>query len=859
MPDGDGRPDIHAADSTTAGLLWRRRTLEQVVLGLSIAAIVYLIVQVIQDIPFAVISRSVVAKYVIVVIALLGGAASVALARRVSVDLGAALYLALLFLLLMIAGSPTGYVARGDAIWFAVVVLASGLLLRPWATFVTAGITIVVLFLIAVIGNLSLESVLSPAILVAAVAFLAWMYARNLERSTVRLAQTLDRVSRSKADLRNLFVTNPLPMSLSDPNTARLLDVNEAALRTYGYARDEMLALSASDILIPNPDRLSETSVQPDAWPHAEEQRHRTKDGRTLDLIVSTHLMEFAGRTVVLAIAQDITERKRTEEQYRLMSRVVAESPISIVIMRHTGEIDYVNPRFEELMGIPAEAMRGRAWDALLQATDTPNAGTEIIDALQSGETWRGEIRAVGADNAPRWFSLVVSPLAATPESLPYIVAMAEDVTARREAEIALHALTEELEQRVAQRTAELAHANIELERSSRHKDEFLAMMSHELRTPLTGILGGAEALAMDDNGTLDDRQRHLVELIDKNGAHLLDIVNTILDLSRIDAGRLSLNVQQIDAAQICADSLRFVQERAGQKKISIGFTCNPFDLEVSVDPLRMRQMLVNLLDNAIKFTPEGGAVDLEVVAVPEDETVHFHVRDTGIGIEPDQMARLFKPFSQVDSRLNRNYDGAGLGLALVTRLIELHGGSVGAESVPGQGSKFTIVLPMQRHLNEHGEVAGPTKHSARPVVSLESALGRRPSILLAEDSPSSIDITIACLEAAGCDVRVVQNGEQAVLAAIEWRPDLILMDIQMPILDGIEATRRIRALADPAPAGVPIVALTALAMQGDRERCLAAGANDYVSKPFKLAALVDTVRRVLQANEGHDRQAAAR
>jgi len=850
MPGGDARTDNQVHGTVDASLLWRRRTLEQVVLGLSIAALVYLVVQAFHDAPFAGIQRATVVKYAVAVMAIFGGALSVAVGRRVSVDLGATLYLTLLFLLLMVSGSPLGFIAQGDIIWFAVVVLASGLLLRPWATFVTAGLTITVLIWFAASEQLSLDVVLSPAILVAAVAFLAWMYARNLEHSALRLAQIVEKVSQREADLRNLFMINPLAMSLIDPQSALLLDVNEAALRAYGYTRDEMLALHVSDILIPDPNRPPEEHSLSGIWPHTEEQRHRTKDGHTLDLIVSAHAVELGGRTTILTIAQDITERKRAEERLRLMSRVVAESPTSIVIMRHTGEIDYVNPRFEELMGIPAEAIRDQTWDALLQASEGAGSGEEIVSALRSGQTWRGEIRAAGAENTPRWFSLVISSLAATPDSLPFVVATAEDVTARHEAETALRALTSQLEQRVAQRTAELERANIELERGSRLKDEFLAMMSHELRTPLTAILGGAEALAVGNHGELNARQEHLVELVVRNGDHLLNIVNTILDLSRIDAGGITLNVQRIDAAELCTESLRVVQERARQKGIRLGFTSNPVHLDLNADPQRMRQVLVNLLDNAIKFTPEGGKVDLEVAAVPEDETVHLTVRDTGIGIATEQIALLFKPFSQADSRLNRNYDGAGLGLALVSRLTELHGGSIGVCSVVGQGSEFTIVLPLQHWPDSQEEPAASAEREAQPGGSVASALGRRPRILLAEDSPASIEITLAFLDSAEYEVHVVQNGEQAVLAAVEWRPDLILMDIQMPLVDGFEATRRIRALADPVQAGVPIVALTALAMQGDRERCLDAGADDYLSKPFKLSRLIDVMLNQLSAGQ---------
>src|SRR5690606_3361327 len=215
------------------------------------------------------------------------------------------------------------------------------------------------------------------------------------------------------------------------------------------------------------------------------------------------------------------------------------------------------------------------------------------------------------------------------------------------------------------------------------------------------------------------------------------DIVNTILDLSLIDAGGVALNVQSVEAAHLCADSLRVVQERADQKGISLGFTCNPYHLELNVDSRRMRQVLVNLLDNAIKFTPECGKVDVRVMAMPEDETVRLTVFDTGIGIERDQLAHLFRPFSQADSRLNRNYDGAGLGLALVSRLVEMHGGRVGVESAVGQGSEFTVILPLRRPFGEQADTAAQVEAESRQVMSLPGVHGRRPRILLAEEHPS--------------------------------------------------------------------------------------------------------------------------
>jgi len=256
----------------------------------------------------------------------------------------------------------------------------------------------------------------------------------------------------------------------------------------------------------------------------------------------------------------------------------------------------------------------------------------------------------------------------------------------------------------------------------------------------------------------------------------------------------------------------------------------------------------VNLLINAVKFTPEGGKIGLEVIGDPEAEAVHFTVWDTGIGISPQDMERLFQPFVQLDSSLSRRYEGSGLGLALVRRLTELHGGGVSVESdgVPGKGSRFTISLPWrettERSLATHPapeNLAAPQPEAATAVPS-----DACPLVLLAEDNEDNITIILDYLQAKGYRVIVARSGIEAIARAREERPDLILMDIQMPEMDGLEAIRRIRAEAVDSVATVPIVALTALAMPGDRERCLKAGANAYLSKPIslhKLPQLIET------------------
>jgi signal transduction histidine kinase len=403
------------------------------------------------------------------------------------------------------------------------------------------------------------------------------------------------------------------------------------------------------------------------------------------------------------------------------------------------------------------------------------------------------------------------------------------------------------LAERVAERTVELRQANAELARATRLKDEFLANMSHELRTPLTAILGRTELLQEEIYGPLTTRQVESLDSIEASGRHLLSLINDILDLSKIEAGKIEIEPMPILVDALCRASLQMITQSARARRISLNTT---YDSQVSIiygDERRVKQILVNLLTNAVKFTPEGGAIGLEVQGNPQAHTVSFTVWDTGIGIAADQIGQLFQPFMQIDHGLNRQYEGTGLGLSLVQRLTEAHGGSVDVESAPGAGSRFCVTLPWPAEIRPASGAlsAGEPSHPLAQA-PLRSEL-REPSagylaahILLAEDNEENSQVVVEYLCAHGFSVTVARNGFEALLWAEEARPAIILMDIQMPGMDGLETIRRIRA--NEQLAGVPIIALTALAMPGDRERCLAAGADDYLAKPVSLSRLREMI-----------------
>ncbi len=377
---------------------------------------------------------------------------------------------------------------------------------------------------------------------------------------------------------------------------------------------------------------------------------------------------------------------------------------------------------------------------------------------------------------------------------------------------------------------------NAELEQAVRLKDEFLANMSHELRTPLSAVLMMSEILMENAYGKLNEKQLKTVEHIDTSARHLLSLINDILDLSKITAGQLELQLGPVNVTAVCNASLVFIKEIAAKKKIKVLFVADNNIDTLVLDERRFKQILVNLLNNAIKFTPEGGRVILEVEGEKCRNLVHFNILDTGIGIPENQIERLFQPFVQIDGSLSRSHEGTGLGLSLVHKLTEMHGGNVNVKSTVCKGSQFIVSIPW---LIGETPVLAPPIEEKTPLIPIEIP------ILLVEDQKISIFAIQSCLVNYGYHVTIAHNGKEALEKIKENKPALILMDIQMPVMDGFEAIRQIRA--DKNISDIPIIALTALAMSGDRERCLNAGANEYLSKPVNINKLVSVLNEQLQ------------
>ncbi|MFN8493807.1 MAG: PAS domain S-box protein [Caldilineaceae bacterium] len=667
--------------------------------------------------------------------------------------------------------------------------------------------------------------------------------------------------------------------------------VNDRFCEILGYSQQELLNHRNDEVLLYDETNLAvlrlETAKRAQKQRSTYELSTRHKDGRPLTLLISA-VPNFDAQGVfrgTMSVVMDISQRKQMEEALKseraLLSQHVEERTASLRLVNEALQRELVERQQTENalqsaeeqyrmlfnhapIGIYRSSLDGRqlrANPALARLNGYSSEAEMLVNINDIAAEWyvnpgrRNEFKRILEEQGSVinfvsevyrhktreriWIS-ETAILVRDSEGKPlYYQGTVEDITSRKQNE-------QEQEQLIAQ-----------LAQAVRLKDEFLASMSHELRTPLNSILGITEALQDDVYGSVVERQRKALAMIAVSGQHLLALINDILDLAKIEAGEVELVYDRVDVNALCQATLQVLNTAATKKHIQVLFQPDEHVTTLQADERRLKQILLNLLDNALKFTPEGGQVGLEISGDKTQGAVQFTIWDTGVGIEQAAMPRLFKPFIQLDSRLGRQHEGTGLGLALVYRMVELHGGSVAVESEPGQGSRFWVRLPWIESSQalaavsktEMSSAPQPTILASEPEATaappapptVETAHSQSgPLILLAEDNLRTAQTMANYLRLKNFRVELATDGVQALAKARTQLPDLILMDLQMPNMDGLEATIRMRA--DERFKQIPIVAFTALTMPGDCERSLASGVDAYLSKPIGLNRLLDLV-----------------
>ena len=623
------------------------------------------------------------------------------------------------------------------------------------------------------------------------------------------------------------------------------LRINAMWQKTLGYSEQEILSTPYLELIHPDDRDATMKEVQRQMAGEATlrfANRYRCKDGsyKWLEWVATP-----AVNSQLYASARDITEQKWVRDQLRESKNRLQATfdaiPDLLFEAGLDGRIyDYHSPR-TELLAAPPEAFLGKMFSDVLPAEVSDVCISALSEAHEKGSS-TGKQYPLQLAQGRFWFELSVSRKMTDSGQEPRFVVLVRDITERKQAEQELRELNEHLEERVEERTHELALAKEMAEAANQAKGEFLANMSHEIRTPLNSILGMTHLTL---RGELTDSARDHLKKIQASGEHLLNIIDDLLNFSKISAGKIQLELVEFELSRIINRVLGLVSAKAKNKRLElVSDVDETIPNNLCGDPLRLVQALVNFTDNAIKFTGQGKVI-IRARKTSEDAAscrVRFEVQDTGIGMSAEEQARLFRPFQQVDASITRQYGGTGLGLAISKQLIEMMDeGEVGVESTPGVGSTFWFSVRLGKYCASHAAemVDAPDMADNFPAV-LDGA-----RILVAENHVLNQEVATEFLESAGATVCIAQNGKEALDLLANNRFDCVLMDLQMPVLDGYEATRQIRAR--PELADMPVLAMTANVSDEDRERCRIAGMNDFIGKPFKPAAFYAVIARWLK------------
>lgn len=656
------------------------------------------------------------------------------------------------------------------------------------------------------------------------------------------------KVKESELKYRTLFADSPDGYLIVKDGV--FIDCNKASEKILGVKREDIIGKSpqaispefqpdgqSSDTLVKKVIELAFKNKR-----HQFEWAHIKPNGNLVYVDVILSPIVTGSEQILFISWRDITPQKEAQILIKKLQSAVEKSPISIFITDSEGIIEYINPHTSVTTGYSSEELLGNNPRLLKSGFTNPKVYEELWLTIKSGNVWKGILNNRRKNGALYWESTTITPIINETGDIINFIAIKEDITERVKIEREIKSLNQNLEKKINERTAELQNTNaellqakIEVEEASQAKSEFLSRMSHELRTPMNAILGFAQLLEL---GELDEKQFKSVQHILNSGQHLLNLINEVLEITRVEAGKISISLEPVNIMNIFRDVIETLTPSANARNIQL---INVLDGKESVfikaDKQRIKQVIINLVNNAIKYNHIGGWVKLSAIALEKNDKtiIKICVADNGPGIEPKNVKKLFTPFERIGAE-NSTVEGTGLGLAVVQQYTSLMGGVCGVESTPNEGSLFWVELPWSNSLVDTVQIPDDHLEKAKPIHANKAV------VLYIEDNSSNVVLVNQILATTRPNIKLVNGvyGRLAENLTLEHKPNLILLDLNLPDMHGSEVYEIIQNNAELK--GIPVVVVTADAMSLQINKLLDAGVKKCLTKPFDVKVFLQII-----------------